>query len=846
MKYYKFRSLLKSVLSSAGLLPLARKVYGKTLVQKIISIVFNNEIKYPQDLYVKLRQSEAIEENTILYESFHGSSIGCSPYGIFKVLSNESGCQGFKHVFAIKPSVKIPRNLANLNKVSFVRIGSKKYISLLAKAKYLVNNSTFPTYFNRRSEQVYINTWHGVPLKKMFMDESKKVTLHRNSAKNFLHSTHLLLPNKYTAEKLLRSSGLEGIVSAQIHLGVPARQCLASLANVDELRRYLGISGEKKVIFYAPTWRGELGAGRAQSSEIGQVVEALLNEPSNHVILSVHNMASADIQLSPRLSILDGRVDSNEVLALCDVLITDYSSIMFDAANLGVKTLLYVYDRAEYLSTRGCYLNFDDLPFPCCHSIDELVEALNQNLDQEGENYPGPSELEAFSLEGSLKCTKELILDIFLEGNTIKGNYSALNRRKNIVVYLGGLRPNGISTSAINLTRNFDYSKYNLIILTSGAFIDKSDAARDIVRKFDTRAHVLHQAGPIAFTDEEKFAWGKFQSNNLLDEEAERILRACFQREAERFLGGVCCDVAVDFSGYSPYWSLLMGSILAKRRVIYQHNDLLSEANIRYRSLFGVFASYRLFDRILSVSKETMELNKSSLEPLYEGLVEKFDFIPNFIVPEEIREAAKKGSSFQLDDERVFFACNSDSLGDRERRAALDGVSINKALPVVFTMGRLSGEKDHKKLLHAVAQLAKDGVQIQLFIAGEGPLREELLVLRDTLGLENYVFFIGQLSNPFPLLNRADIFVLPSNYEGQPMVLLEALTLSKQIVATNIAGNRSVLGDHYGTLVENTISGVASGIKDALAGKSSFVNFDAASYVRKTSDEFEKKVLGAY
>lgn len=83
-----------------------------------------------------------------------------------------------------------------------------------------------------------------------------------------------------------------------------------------------------------------------------------------------------------------------------------------------------------------------------------------------------------------------------------------------------------------------------------------------------------------------------------------------------------------------------------------------------------------------------------------------------------------------------------------------------------------------------------------------------------TLGLEKSVHLLGRISNPFPLLKRADCFVLSSNHEGQPMVLFEAMILDKPIISTDITGSRSALEGRSGVLVENSVDGLFNGMRD--------------------------------
>ncbi|ETJ29988.1 Teichoic acid biosynthesis protein, partial [human gut metagenome] len=94
---------------------------------------------------------------------------------------------------------------------------------------------------------------------------------------------------------------------------------------------------------------------------------------------------------------------------------------------------------------------------------------------------------------------------------------------------------------------------------------------------------------------------------------------------------------------------------------------------------------------------------------------------------------------------------------------------------------------------------------IRLYIIGDGVLKNELNNKIKQLELEDSIYMIGQISNPFYYMKNSDCFVLSSNHEGQPMVLLEALTLGQKIVATDIIANRGVLEHNLGELVENNI-----------------------------------------
>lgn len=91
----------------------------------------------------------------------------------------------------------------------------------------------------------------------------------------------------------------------------------------------------------------------------------------------------------------------------------------------------------------------------------------------------------------------------------------------------------------------------------------------------------------------------------------------------------------------------------------------------------------------------------------------------------------------------------------------------------------------------------------KLYIVGSGVLDGKLKKEAEELNIQEHVVFTGQIETTYELLDKCDCFVFSSNHEGQPMTLLESLSLNKPVIATDIPGNRSVLGDKYGYIIPN-------------------------------------------
>ena len=109
---------------------------------------------------------------------------------------------------------------------------------------------------------------------------------------------------------------------------------------------------------------------------------------------------------------------------------------------------------------------------------------------------------------------------------------------------------------------------------------------------------------------------------------------------------------------------------------------------------------------------------------------------------------------------------------------------LSDGRPVVLAVGRLVEAKDYPVLLQAIARLRKVRA-LRLMILGDGPLRDDLLRLRNRLGLEQDVVLPGYVRNPFAYMSKCDVFVLSSQYEGLPNVLLEAMTCGAAVVSTD-------------------------------------------------------------
>lgn len=212
----------------------------------------------------------------------------------------------------------------------------------------------------------------------------------------------------------------------------------------------------------------------------------------------------------------------------------------------------------------------------------------------------------------------------------------------------------------------------------------------------------------------------------------------------------------------------------------------------------------------------------------------------------------KVGIVLEFQDDKGVTYGKQEDFESVEGLTDIDGnpVDIDSSCLNFVTMGRLSPEKNQLALVQAVSQLLRQqpqlSSQLRLYIIGSGPLQEELEQAIKVNALGNNVILLGQKEDPFSILRQCKCFVLSSIYEGQPMVLLEAMTLGMDIIATNISANAYVLKDgKYGLLTNGT---TADDLEKTLnqyihhRDEMHFETFDYKSYNKKAIQNFYDEI----
>jgi CDP-glycerol glycerophosphotransferase len=647
--------------------------------------------------------------------------------------------------------------------------------------------------------------------------------------------------------KLLGSHDLDGLYAGNVlELGYPRVDTTLSAIRED-VRKKLTIDSEKPILLFAPTWRGEVGNVSGVNVRLVENLEHLCKalKDKYDIVYRGHVLEQKQIaQMRLPCRIVPDNIDTNELLAAVDYLITDYSSIFFDYLVQKKPVSLFVYDEEFYLKERGMYFGLEEIPAYKCKTISDLIDRVKHGDWSKDFSTTYETFRAKYLYLDDGRATQRTI-DAIWHGSEEYVRKIDSQDKLNLVFYCGGFGSNGITSSALNLFSKFDYEKHNVILCES----EYLDPEREYnLRRLNHNIKVFYRVGQSNTLPAEKKTLKDYYKTGRLGLKREQILRQHFGRERKRLLGDTRVDVTVDFCGYVKFWALLLSMNDISRKVIYQHNDMMAEndkminGKYKHRNNFKViFDSYRWFDRIVSVSKNTRDLNYSFFRSFVSRPDERFVHVTNAIDAKSIVEKSLLSNEVELKGQLYLY--------DESERAH-DGktLTLYTAPRRDFTnfihIGRFSPEKRHDKLLTAFREVRAQKLNTMLYLLGSGPLYESTKRLASSLGVADSVVFLGQVKNPYALIAKCDCFVLASDHEGQPMVLLESLVLGKPVLATDIVGSRSVLENTGGKLVPNSVEGLVEGMMEFIDGKIPAPRFDHEKYQMETMALFYKEVCG--
>lgn len=317
-----------------------------------------------------------------VFDAYKGRQFSCNPRGIYDELrrrATDLECVWVTENGQFGKPVGARTVLA----------GTREHYEVLARARYIFGNWSQNEWFVRRDDQTYVQCWHGTPLKKLGYDV-KQMPYKRTEGVDWMeHDVPqwdlLISQNAFSVPLFRRAFGYNGEMLVS---GYPRNDVLNSPQRAEiaaAVRRRIGIPDGKRVVLYAPTWRDDFHHAIGKRAfrlefELDRFRAALGNDTV--LLLRTHYLVTDKPRFRPGDCVVDVSVypDISELFLVSDVLVTDYSSAMFDFAATGRPMVFFTYDLERYRDhVRGFYFDFDaEAPGPLLSTTQEVVDALRE------------------------------------------------------------------------------------------------------------------------------------------------------------------------------------------------------------------------------------------------------------------------------------------------------------------------------------------------------------------------------------------------------------------------------------------------------------------------------------
>ncbi|WP_372402155.1 CDP-glycerol glycerophosphotransferase family protein [Bacillus spizizenii] len=387
--------------------------YKKSLLIKLYSIIF-----YIVGILPK-------KKKLIIFESYLGKQYSCNPRAIYEYLNEQSDKYDFEMVWSIDK--RFEKEFKKWSLKYSIRF-SLDWLIKMATAKYWITNSRLPLWLPKPKNTIYIQTWHGTPLKKLANDMNEVHMPGTNTEKykkNFLKESskwdYLISPNKYSTSIFKNAFQFDNKI---LEYGYPRNDLLILKGDEnykDKIKKKLNIDSDKKVVLYAPTWRDNVFYEKGKYKfDLPFSVEDLYSEFGNEIVilLRMHYLVAESFNLEKYnhfIKDLSKYDDIRDLYIISDILITDYSSVFFDFALLKRPIIFYTYDLVNYRDMlRGFYFDIEKkAPGVLVFTTEQLKKELRRQVSLPilSENYNQFYNEFCYLEDG--EATKKIVTELF-------------------------------------------------------------------------------------------------------------------------------------------------------------------------------------------------------------------------------------------------------------------------------------------------------------------------------------------------------------------------------------------------------------------------------------------------
>ncbi|MBP3577035.1 MAG: CDP-glycerol glycerophosphotransferase family protein [Lachnospiraceae bacterium] len=794
---------------------------------------------YGRARYFWYRDHLKLEEKSILLESAQGKWPADNIAALLKEFATNPAYQEYMLWLSVGKEAEEGRaeylKVQNLDKrVKLVVIDTAKYYKVLATAKYLITEDSFIYIYTKRQGQVLLNTWNETPLACLGKEKKLDCALLGNEQKGFYDADYLLCSNEFTKQCFLEDYMLANFAKTKFLLGgYPRNEVFFKDVLRRQIREKFGLE-QKQVIAYAPAWRKNTPeAGKKVRSEEFMAYlsewDASLTESQIVYVKQYHtNRLSLDFSGFRHIHPFPENCGMYEFLAAADILVTDYSGVMFDYALTGRKIVLFVPDKEYFEQTRGIHFSLDELPFPQVSTVRDLVAEIGSQ-----KNYDD-SELREKYCAYEKENMAELLCRRFIfneRTEKIPEQEVPYNGKKNVLIYMGGFEKNGLTTAGVNLLNTLDREKNNYAVIYCFNSVKDRQESVNVLPDKVARIGFYHFR---ALTFAEQIPYMMWRGvRNIPYSFVANVMEKLSVRGAARLMGGCRVDTVVQFTGYNDEMIGIMEHMPCNR-VIYVHNDMEQEIKHRANANKGLLShAYHAYDHVAVVTEDVMPPAQRIAECNKEKDIKEahITWCKNVLDHNRIRRMGAE--TLMFDDSTVI------NHPEAQLREVLDGKK-----KIFVSVGRFSIEKGHERLIKAFESLHKEQPDTALLIiGGHGNLWNATVKQAEESSCPEDIYLVRFMSNPFPLLKQCDYFVLSSLYEGFGLVLVEADVLGVPCFSTDIVGPRRFMKKYGGLLVEDSEQGILAGMRLCMEGKiPEKLDIDYDQYNREAIAQFESVI----
>lgn len=554
-----------AMLAKNGDFKKAAKIYDEAELHRIPSNMstkaFENNITDVEIRYAMAYEFyNKLDSRMIFYESMSGSKMMGNPFSIFNAIYNDRRYKDYMHVWVVNTFANIPSEYIDKENIIFVKRNSDAYLKYITMSKYLICDSVFGKYFTRKKDQLFLQTTHGIYYKTVGRESENKVLGVSHSSRHYIQSTHLIAPNDFMVAKEKSSYSIEGIYSGEIaKVGYPRIDDTLNMSDEKKitLKQKLNIHDDKKLVLYAPTWRGD---GKFDVSRLCHDLSEL-SKLSVHILFRGHPITRKLLKganLPKNVIVPTDDISTNDIMAITDILISDYSSVFFDFIPTEKPIVHYLYDLDDYLSTRGLNLSEDDLPGFVAKTTNELIDCVKRGVidDTPDEKYLKAKSIFCPYDQGESSIN---VANWFFRNDKSGVRVVKSKNRQRKILYFGGMLTDRMVLSEMVSSMSDELKRNSNVTAMFSSKLAKDQDVMSYINSLPTeKINFLPYGTGQAVTLEEFIALAEFaKTGDFTTEKAKNNFYSAYRREWRRLFGDSKFDEIIILDPNNPMWKPL-------------------------------------------------------------------------------------------------------------------------------------------------------------------------------------------------------------------------------------------------------------------------------------------------